>query len=133
MPKRRQQPPNTRVAKRSVTRVGAAIETQDEQESLGEQASSPASRWANLGRRAGLRSQADGWRGIYAFVPGIVALITSINSLWNYFASDDLQQVLGNTFIRRFSNIPASFTTSVWSFTAADVVFTVDSYFRPIF
>jgi len=66
-------------------------------------------------------------------VPVVIALITSINSLWNYFAADDLQQVLGSSFIKRIGNLPAAFTTSVWSFTAADIIFTVDSYFRPLF
>ena len=66
-------------------------------------------------------------------IPPVIALLASINSLWNYFASDDLEQVLGNNFIKQFSNLPAAFTTSVWSFTTADIVFTVDPYFRPLF
>ena len=71
--------------------------------------------------------------GAYPFVPVILALVTSVNSLWNHFASDDLEQVLGNPFIKHLGNLPAAFTTSVWSFTAANIVFTVDPYFRPIF
>ena len=73
------------------------------------------------------------WRGIYVLVPVIIALISSINSLWNYFASEDLEQVLGNPFIKKLENLSAAFTTNVWSFSAADLVFTADPYFRPIF
>ena len=74
-----------------------------------------------------------GWRSAYVLIPVVLALITSVNTLWNYWASDDLEQVLNNGFIKHISNIPAAFTSSVWSFTSADVVFTVDPYFRPIF
>jgi protein O-mannosyl-transferase len=74
-----------------------------------------------------------GWRRVYALVPVLLALLTSANVLWNHFASDDLEQVLNNSFIKTFSNLPAAFTSSVWSFTAADIIFTVDPYFRPIF
>lgn len=70
---------------------------------------------------------------MYALVPVIIAVVASINSLWNDFASDDLEQVLGNPFIKQLGNLPAAFTSSVWSFTAADIVFTVDPYFRPVF
>ena len=73
------------------------------------------------------------WRLLYGLVPVLIALITSINSLWNYFASDDLQQVLNNAFIKQLSNLPAAFTSSVWAFNATEIVFTVDPYFRPIF
>jgi tetratricopeptide (TPR) repeat protein len=73
------------------------------------------------------------WRGIYALVPVLLALLTSINTLWNYFASDDLEQVLNNPFIKHFRNLSSAFTSSVWSFTAGDIVFTVDPYFRPVF
>jgi protein O-mannosyl-transferase len=72
-------------------------------------------------------------RAAYALVPTLLALITSINALRNQFASDDIEQVLGNSFIRHFGNLPAAFTRSVWSFAASDIVFTVDQYFRPIF
>lgn len=73
------------------------------------------------------------WRGIYALVPVLLALLTSVNTLWNYFASDDLEQVLNNPFIKHFRNLTGAFTSSVWSFTAVDIVFTVDPYFRPVF
>ncbi len=116
----------------STTRASAVIETKSDQASLGAQASLPAWRWVRRGRQGCLRSQA-GWRRVYALVPVIIALITSSNSLLNYFASDDLEQVLGNTFIKQLGNLPAAFTTNVWSFTAADIIFTADPYFRPIF
>src|SRR5258708_6538398 len=73
------------------------------------------------------------WRAVYAFIPTVLALLTSINTLRNQFASDDLEQVLSNSFIRHFSNLPAAFTKSVWSFAASDIIFTGDQYFRPIF
>ncbi|MGA9769916.1 MAG: tetratricopeptide repeat protein [Blastocatellia bacterium] len=73
------------------------------------------------------------WRAIYALVPGAFALLVSINTLWNGFASDDNQQVLNNEFIKRFSNIPRAFTSSVWAFTTSDIIFTVDPYYRPLF
>jgi tetratricopeptide (TPR) repeat protein len=80
-----------------------------------------------------LKPAPDSWRAVYALVPVLLALVTSFNTLWNHFAADDLEQVLNNTFIKTFSNLPAAFTSSVWSFTAADIVFSVDPYFRPIF
>src|SRR5262249_8597604 len=73
------------------------------------------------------------WRNIYMIVPAIIAFATAANSLGNYFATDDLEQVLSNPFIKRLGNIPAAFTGSVWSFNSTDIIFTVDSYFRPIF
>ncbi len=73
------------------------------------------------------------WRGIYALIPAAFALLVSINTLWNSFASDDGQQVLKNEFIKTFSNIPRAFTSSVWAFTTSDIIFTVDPYYRPLF
>ncbi|MFY9557858.1 MAG: tetratricopeptide repeat protein [Blastocatellia bacterium] len=69
---------------------------------------------------------------MYSLFPPAMALIASINTLFNGFASDDQQQVLNNAFIKSFDNLPVAFTTSVWAF-APDIVFTVDSYFRPVF
>jgi tetratricopeptide (TPR) repeat protein len=69
----------------------------------------------------------------YALVPTLLAVITSLNSVWNHFASDDLEQVLNNALIKHLGNIGAAFTKSVWSFAGADIVFTVDPYFRPLF
>lgn len=73
------------------------------------------------------------WRAAYAFIPTILALLTSINTLRNQFASDDQEQVLNNSFIKNFGNLPAAFTKSVWSFAASDIVFTTNQYFRPAF
>lgn len=115
MSKRRRQHIKTPELKGSAPLTNAVIETE------------PESIRTRLARNRGVR------RGIYALVPVIIAVISSINSLWNYFASDDLQQVLGNPFIKSLSNLPAAFTTSVWSFTATDIVFTADFYFRPVF
>src|ERR1041384_3541949 len=69
------------------------------------------------------------WRVAYALVPTLLAVITSLNSVWNHFASDDLEQVLNNALIKHLGNIGAAFTKSVWSFAGADIVFTVDPYF----
>ena len=66
-------------------------------------------------------------------IPTLLAVITSINTLRNHFASDDLEQVLGNSFIKQLSNLPGAFAKSVWSFAASDISVTVDPYFRPIF
>jgi protein O-mannosyl-transferase len=73
------------------------------------------------------------WRAAYALIPTLLALLTSINTLRNQFASDDFDQVLGNSFIKHFSNLPGAFTKNVWSFAASDIIFTADQYFRPIF
>ena len=72
-------------------------------------------------------------RAVYPLVPAVLAVITSLNALRNHFASDDLEQVLGNSFIKQLSNLPKAFAKSVWSFAASDISFTVDPYFRPIF
>jgi protein O-mannosyl-transferase len=71
--------------------------------------------------------------GAYAFIPAALALVFSINTLWNGFATDDTQQVLNNPFIKDLGNLPQAFRTSVWSFASSDIIFTVDSYFRPMF
>jgi tetratricopeptide (TPR) repeat protein len=76
-------------------------------------------------------SKAAGW--LFPLVPVVIAAAASVNSLWNDFATDDLQQVLANNFIKRLSNLPHAFTTSVWAFANGDVVFSVDSYYRPLF
>jgi tetratricopeptide (TPR) repeat protein len=66
-------------------------------------------------------------------IPVAVSLLAGVNTLWNGFAVDDQQQVLNSTFIRSLSNLPLAFTSSVWSFGSSDIVFTADSYFRPLF
>lgn len=73
------------------------------------------------------------WRALYALIPAALALIVSISTLQNGFASDDVQQVLNNEFIKKFSNLPLAFTSSVWAFTTVDIVYTIDPYYRPLF
>ena len=73
------------------------------------------------------------WRSPYMFIPVLLAIGASINTLQNEFATDDLQQILNNAFIKKLSNLPLAFTTSVWSFATSDITFAVDSYYRPIF
>jgi Tfp pilus assembly protein PilF len=71
-------------------------------------------------------------RAVYALFPAALALITSINTLRNQFAADDLEQVLNSSFIKHLSNLPALFTRSVWSFGGSEVALSTDMYFRPI-
>ena len=66
-------------------------------------------------------------------LPALLALLGSLNSLWDGFATDDLQQILNNQLIKDLKNIPMTFTNSVWSFTSSDIVFSVDLYYRPLF
>ncbi len=73
------------------------------------------------------------WRGVYALVPAAIAILASINTLWCGFAADDSYQVLNNAFIRNPANIPRAFTSSVWAFVSGEIIFTVDSYYRPLF
>jgi protein O-mannosyl-transferase len=74
------------------------------------------------------------WHGVYAVIPAMLALLTSINTLWNGFAFDDTQQILRNESIRRFDNLPLIFTNSVWSFNPDSLLAAaVDSYYRPLF
>jgi tetratricopeptide (TPR) repeat protein len=68
-----------------------------------------------------------------AIIPAALALLASINTLWNGFAADDLQQVVNNPSIKKLENIPLVFTTSVWSFATNDIIFAIDSYYRPMF
>jgi Tfp pilus assembly protein PilF len=71
---------------------------------------------------------------VYAVIPAMLALLTSINTLWNRFAFDDTQQVLGNEIIKRLSNLPMVFTTSVWAFNTESLsLASTDSYYRPLF
>ncbi|HWP43097.1 MAG TPA: hypothetical protein VNO14_07685, partial [Blastocatellia bacterium] len=70
---------------------------------------------------------------LYGIIPFMLAVLSSLNSLWNGFASDDSHQVVANAFIKNVSNLPYAFTTSVWSFAADDIVFSVDPYYRPLF
>ncbi|HXG91765.1 MAG TPA: tetratricopeptide repeat protein [Blastocatellia bacterium] len=73
------------------------------------------------------------WRGIYVLIPVALALVASINTLWNNFASDDTQQVLNNVFIKSFKNLSLAITSSVWSFVSFDINLTAQPYYRPLF
>lgn len=74
------------------------------------------------------------WHSVYAVIPAMLALLTSINTLWNRFAFDDTQQVLGNEFIKRLSDLPLVFTSSVWAFNTESLgVASTDSFYRPLF
>ncbi|HSE98921.1 MAG TPA: tetratricopeptide repeat protein [Blastocatellia bacterium] len=73
------------------------------------------------------------WRGIYVLAPVVLACLAFLNTLSNGFATDDLYQILNNPFIKDLANLPKAFTTSVWAFVSGEIVFSVDSYFRPIF
>jgi tetratricopeptide (TPR) repeat protein len=73
------------------------------------------------------------WRKAIILVPVVLAFLFSMNSLWNDFATDDTQQVLGNVFIRDLKNLPLAFTTSVWSFASSDIGATAQPYYRPLF
>jgi tetratricopeptide (TPR) repeat protein len=74
-----------------------------------------------------------GWRNIYALIPVVIAIIASFNTLWNEFAADDSLQILRNALIRNISNLPLTFTTSVWSYATEDIIVSIDYYYRPIF
>jgi Tfp pilus assembly protein PilF len=73
------------------------------------------------------------WRQEFSVIPVAVALAASLNCLANGFAADDLQQVLGSSAIRSLWNLPYAFTSSVWTFSSDNVVFTTDKYYRPLF
>jgi tetratricopeptide (TPR) repeat protein len=47
--------------------------------------------------------------------------------------ADDLTQIVSNSAIKKLSNVPLCFTSSVWSFATNDTVITVDAYYRPLF
>lgn len=95
-------------------------------------ATSPASGdAANDSSRAG-RSW---WRkrAVHAAAPAALAFLASLNSLWNGWVADDFTQIVSSVPLRKLSNIPLSFVTSVWSYATADSMVTVDSYYRPLF
>ncbi|HSF23447.1 MAG TPA: tetratricopeptide repeat protein [Blastocatellia bacterium] len=66
-------------------------------------------------------------------LPALLAFLGSLNSLWTGFAADDTQQVLNNQLIKELKNLPFTFTSSVWAFATSDIIFSVDSYYRPLF
>ena len=72
-------------------------------------------------------------RAVHAATPAALAFLASLNSLWNGWVADDFTQIVTSVPLRKLSNIPLSFVTSVWSYATADSVVTVDSYYRPLF
>jgi protein O-mannosyl-transferase len=85
----------------------------------------------NLARPADPVSTRSKWA--YAIVPVALAIVVSLNTLWNGWVADDDTQIVRNAQIQKLSNIPLSFTTSVWSYATSDITFSVDTYYRPIF
>lgn len=90
------------------------------------------------GRQASPEKTAAGrfssrWRPAYSAIPAVLAFGAYFNTLFNSFASDDLQQVVNNTFIRDLGNLPLAFTTTVWAFVTEDIGMTTQPYFRPMF
>ena len=74
------------------------------------------------------------WHDAYGVIPAVLALLTSVNTLWNGFAYDDPQVILRNELIKRFSNLPLIFTSSVWSFNSDSLLVAAgDTYYRPLF
>src|SRR6185436_13785657 len=72
-------------------------------------------------------------RRMYALVPVALAILVSLNTLWNGWVADDDTQIVKNVAIQKLSSIPNSFTSSVWSYATSDILFTVDTYYRPFF
>jgi tetratricopeptide (TPR) repeat protein len=84
------------------------------------------------GERA-VSSRAPGkWRSLYVLAPVSLALLTSLNTLWNDFASDDLQMVLNNSLIKDLANLPHAFAVSGWAFSSNDIRFALDTFYRPL-
>ncbi len=79
------------------------------------------------------RNSKDIWRRAIILIPVALALLSSMNTLWHDFASDDVQQVLANIVIRDLKNLPLAFTTSVWSFASSEIGATSQPYYRPLF
>jgi tetratricopeptide (TPR) repeat protein len=96
-------------------------------------ASAPALAEARGPESAGRYEKVPGqsFRAAYALLPVAIAIIVSINTLWNGFAADDSLQILRNEYVKSFSNLPRAFTTSIWSFATEDINFAVSSYYRP--
>ncbi len=67
-----------------------------------------------------------------SLIPVALAILTSINTLWLGYATDDSQQVLGNVLIRSLQNLPLHFTSGVWSFVNIEMM-SEQLYYRPLF
>jgi tetratricopeptide (TPR) repeat protein len=73
------------------------------------------------------------WRDVYAFLPAGLALLTSLNTVYNGFVHDDLPQILNNPFTQDIANLPLAFTGSVWSVFSDNIRAAMDVYYRPLF
>ncbi|HVG22011.1 MAG TPA: hypothetical protein VNI02_23455, partial [Blastocatellia bacterium] len=88
-----------------------------------------------VARDHGVSIKAEGgarWRGFYALVPATLALLASLNALWNGFAADDLSQILNNPFVKKLSNLPLAFTSRAWAYASEEAVLSLGSYYRPL-
>src|SRR5262249_51080902 len=72
------------------------------------------------------------WHKAYVLVPAALALATSLNTLRDGFAYDDLYQVLDNDAIKQVKNLPFAFTSGVWAFLDKNT-WNWNTYFRPLF
>src|SRR6185295_13217593 len=62
---------------------------------------------------------------IYVLAPVALAILVSLNTLWNGWTADDDTQIVKNVAIQKLNSIPNSFTSSVWSYATSDILFTV--------
>ncbi|HEX5735099.1 MAG TPA: hypothetical protein VF131_19870 [Blastocatellia bacterium] len=70
-------------------------------------------------RKAEEAKQWSGFSFSRQWVIGLILGVTFLafaNSIFNGFAYDDQEQILGNELIRDFSNLPTAFTNEVWFF-----------------
>ncbi|PYT04374.1 MAG: hypothetical protein DMF60_15570 [Acidobacteria bacterium] len=73
------------------------------------------------------------WHPAYVLIPVVLALLTSLNTLQNGFAHDDLPQILNNPFTKDIGNVLLTFTGSVWSLFSDNIRAATDVYYRPLF
>src|SRR5438128_1662375 len=64
-----------------------------------------------------------------AIIVATVALMVYLNAARGEFVWDDQSQILKNTTIRSFSNLPKAFTSGFWDFSPKNTVLT--DYYRP--
>ncbi len=71
------------------------------------------------------------WRDAYRLIPVALAIIASINVIWNGFVLDDIQQIISRPFIGTLAKLPSVFTTGVAPSTA-EAPFLSDFSYRPV-